>query len=97
VTVSGSSSESCASVTTSAVISLVIDAIGSTACGFLLNSTSSVSWSTTSATLDFSVQFVVRGTQARELAERGHDGGAARMATRRSVRLPGHLGSRGRP
>ena len=54
VTVRTSSSGSSASVTTRAVISLVIEAIGSTACGFLLKSTSPVSWSTTSATLDFS-------------------------------------------
>ena len=48
------SSSGCrASVTTNAVISLVIEAIGSTAWLFLLNSTSLVSWSSTSATLDF--------------------------------------------
>ena len=41
-----------ASLTTKAVISLVIDAIGSTACEFLLNKISFVSWSSTSATLD---------------------------------------------
>jgi hypothetical protein len=50
----GSSSDRFASVTTSAVISLVSEAIGSTACEFLLNRTSLVSWSTTRATLDFS-------------------------------------------
>ena len=41
------------STTTMAVMSLVSEAIGSTAWEFLLNSTSEVSWSTTSATLDF--------------------------------------------
>ena len=43
-----------ASVTTIAVISLVSEAIGRTACEFLLNSTSLVSWSRTRATPDFS-------------------------------------------
>jgi hypothetical protein len=53
VIVSTSSSDTLDSATTSAVISLVIDAIGSTAPGFLLNRTSLVSWSITRATLDF--------------------------------------------
>jgi hypothetical protein len=50
--VSISSSDCWASVTTSAVISLVSEAIGSTASEFLLKRTSSVSWSSTSAALD---------------------------------------------
>jgi len=42
-----------ASLITMAVISFVSDAIGSTACSFLENRTSRVSWSITRATLDF--------------------------------------------
>ena len=42
-----SSSDWLASTTSSAVISLVMDAIGSTADGFFENRTSLVSWSTT--------------------------------------------------
>ena len=42
-----------ASLTITPVISFVSDAIGSTACSFLLNSTSRVSWSITSTTPDF--------------------------------------------
>ena len=52
-TSSGSSRDSPASTTTRAVISLVMEAIGSTASGFLLKRTSSVCLSMTSATLDF--------------------------------------------
>ena len=51
--VSTSSREALDSATTRPVISLVMEAIGSTAPGFLLNSTSLVSWSITRATLDF--------------------------------------------
>ena len=50
VTFSSSSSGRPASTVTSAVISFVIEAIGSTAWTFFSNSTSLVSWSTTSAT-----------------------------------------------
>ena len=42
-----------ASLATTPVISLVSEAMGSTAESFLLNSTSRVSWSITKATLDF--------------------------------------------
>ncbi len=48
-----SSIDNLASLITTPVINLVIEAIGKTAWSFLLNSTSLVSWSITYATLDF--------------------------------------------
>jgi hypothetical protein len=47
-------SDSCASSTTIAVISLVIEAIGSTASEFFSNSTSPEDWSCTTTADDFS-------------------------------------------
>ncbi len=54
-------------------MSLVSDAIGSTAESFLLNSTSRVSWSITRATLDFRSSWSCT-VQAGQLAE-GRAGG----------------------
>ena len=65
-----SSSGRWASVTTTAVISLVSEAMGSTACEFLLNRTSFVSWSSTSATPGLQVERVGRACRPDQLAER---------------------------
>ena len=78
VTFSSSSSGRPASTVTSAVISFVIEAIGSTAWTFFSNSTSLVSWSTTSATWLFNCSGSPLCGQPGELAL----GGAQRRTFR---------------
>ena len=64
-------------------MSLVSEAIGSTAESFLLNSTSRVSWSITRATLDLRSSCVLHRVQAGQLAVR--TGGPATATTRTTL------------
>ena len=87
VMVISSSSGSLASLTTSPVMSLVSDAIGSTAWSFLLNSTSWVSWSITRATLDLRSSGIGLGRAGRR-AGRTTGGPARPGPARRRRRAP---------
>ena len=83
-----SSSGRCASVTTTAVISLVSEAIGRTASEFLLNRISFVSWSMTRATPDFSSSESAAWCRPISWPNEGLAGSARIVTTRRAPWRP---------